>query len=60
MSNIIGYARVSTTSQNLDAQIDALKQAVCAKTFTDKDSGTKFPAPVEPTKGSINEIWRLF
>ena len=41
MSNVIGYARISTTSQNLDAQIDALKRTGCAKTFTDKESGIK-------------------
>lgn len=45
MSEIIGYARVSSTSQNLDAQMDALKQAECIKTFTDKDSGAKSSRP---------------
>lgn len=45
MSEIVGYARVSSTSQKLDAQMDALQQAGCNKTFTDKDSGAKSSRP---------------
>ena len=45
MSEIVGYARVSTVSQNLDAQIDALEQAGCTRIFTDKGSGITASAP---------------
>ncbi len=41
----IGYARVSTTDQNLSLQKDALQGAGCARLFTDILSGARVERP---------------
>lgn len=42
---IIGYARVSTKDQNLERQIDSLKQYGCEEIYCDKVTGKNFSRP---------------
>jgi DNA invertase Pin-like site-specific DNA recombinase len=61
----IGYARVSTTEQNLDLQRDALKRAGCDKIIEDTASGGKVHRTgldrvremLRP--GDVLTVWRL-
>src|ERR1035438_7862014 len=62
---IIGYARVSTTEQNVDLQRDALKRAGCEKIIEDTVSGGKVQrAGLERVhdalrSGDVLAVWRL-
>lgn len=41
----IGYARVSTTDQSLDMQIDALRKAGCERIYTETACGARDDRP---------------
>lgn len=61
----IGYARVSTTDQDLALQRDALAKAGCARVFEDKASGAKADRPGLTAalgfarEGDILTVWKL-
>lgn len=45
MPTLIGYARVSTSDQNMAMQVEALEKAGCHRVFTDVASGAKADRP---------------
>jgi DNA invertase Pin-like site-specific DNA recombinase len=67
MAKLVGYARVSTSEQEVGLQLDALRQAGCANEhiFIDKASGARSERPgldaclrrLEP--GDTLLVWRL-
>lgn len=65
MATTIGYARVSTTSQHLDMQLDALKASGCTRIHTDTASGALSARPgldqalTELDEGDTLVVWRL-
>ena len=66
-TRLVGYARVSSTEQNLDLQLDALRREGCPKelVFVDKISGGRAKRPGldaclnELKEGDVLLVWRL-
>jgi DNA invertase Pin-like site-specific DNA recombinase len=62
---LIGYARVSTTDQNLDLQRDALTAAGCERIFTDELTGSSTKRPgldqalAALSAGDTLIVWKL-
>lgn len=62
---LVGYARVSTQEQNIDLQLQALKNIGCKKIFTEKVSGSKRDRPAFKNainymrKSDILVVWKL-
>ena len=46
MGRLLGYARVSTTDQQPQLQVDALERAGCYRVFTETASGARSDRPI--------------
>lgn len=61
----IGYARISTTAQNIQLQLDALHHAGCDKVYQDIASGAKTHRPAledmlhNLRTGDVVVVWKL-
>ena len=65
MGHLLGYARVSTTDQHPDLQVDVLTQAGCYRVFTDRASGARADRPQltavldQLRPGDTLVVWKL-
>jgi DNA invertase Pin-like site-specific DNA recombinase len=65
MGHLLGYARVSTTEQQPQLQVDALEHAGCYRVFTETASGARADRPVleqvldQLRPGDTLVVWKL-
>jgi len=65
MGHLLGYARVSTTDQQPQLQVDALEHAGCYRVFTETASGARTDRPVleqlldQLRPGDTLVVWKL-
>src|SRR5918993_648484 len=65
MGHLLGYARVSTTDQQPQLQVDALQRAGCYRVFTETASGARTDRPTleqlldQLRPGDTLVVWKL-
>jgi DNA invertase Pin-like site-specific DNA recombinase len=65
MGHLLGYARVSTTDQHPQLQVDALQRAGCYRVFTETASGARADRPTlaqlldQLRPGDTLVVWKL-
>jgi DNA invertase Pin-like site-specific DNA recombinase len=65
MGHLLGYARVSTTDQQPQLQVDALECAGCYRVFTETASGARTDRPTleqvldQLRPGDTLVVWKL-
>jgi DNA invertase Pin-like site-specific DNA recombinase len=58
MGHLLGYARISTTDQHPQLQVDALTAAGCYRVFTETASGARTDRPVLEKLKVAQEMYR--